>query len=173
MANSAQAVGRFLTTSSRLFDDFSDHIGEAARTLAQTIIDELQRAFIAQPIINFLTQFGQAAVAGLAGRITGTQAPPDLRFYQHGGVASGLAVVGERGPELVNFRSPARVYPNRELGSLLGGFTQVNHWNISGSDADTVRNAILEATPYIAEATKQGMIRDRSRPSQVRQAFRG
>ena len=160
-----------MSTTTRLFDDFSDHIKQAARNLAQTILNELQNALVAQPIVNFLNQFAQQGASALAGFFNpGTSS--SIPAFQHGGVASGLAFVGEAGPELVNFRSPARVYPNRDLGSILGGFTQVNNWNISGSDADTVRNAIAEAAPLLIEASKQGIIRDSGRPSQVRQALR-
>jgi hypothetical protein len=36
-----------------------------------------------------------------------------------GGIASGWSMVGERGPELVNFTSPGRVYSSADTGSML------------------------------------------------------
>ena len=172
VATGAQAVGRFISTSITLFDDFSEHIGAAARQLAQDIFNALQDALVAQPIVQFLTQFAQAGALALANRFApGTPNQP-IDFAQHGGVHSGLTVVGERGPELLNIGNPSRIVPNRDLGSLLGGFTQNNVFNISGSDPETVRNAIVEAAPYLTEAAKQGIIADSGRPSQLRRALR-
>ena len=93
---------------------------------------------------------------------------------QSGGPTRGLTLVGEAGPELVNFGRSAYVHSNRDLARLgASGFTMVNNWNISGSDEATVRNAIIEAAPLLTEAAKRGMIEDVGRPSQVRSAFRG
>lgn len=39
--------------------------------------------------------------------------------YADGGYAQGLAMVGERGQELVDFETPARVYSNERLGAAL------------------------------------------------------
>jgi Fe2+ transport system protein B len=39
--------------------------------------------------------------------------------FAEGGIADGLALVGEAGPELVDFRSPARVYNNSQTNNLL------------------------------------------------------
>jgi len=40
--------------------------------------------------------------------------------FADGGIASGFGLVGERGPEIVNFGSPSRVFSNSESGSMLG-----------------------------------------------------
>lgn len=46
--------------------------------------------------------------------------PQDLRFFGEGGwAAPGWAVVGERGPELVNFSDPARVYTAAQTSQAL------------------------------------------------------
>jgi uncharacterized protein YoxC len=41
--------------------------------------------------------------------------------FAKGGIANGLAMVGENGAELVNFKSPARVYNANDTKSILGG----------------------------------------------------
>jgi hypothetical protein len=38
-----------------------------------------------------------------------------------GGIASGLSLVGERGPEIADFRSPARIYPADQTRAVLSG----------------------------------------------------
>jgi len=48
---------------------------------------------------------------------------PDLTAHANGGLASGWSLVGERGPELVNFSSPGRVYTASETRQALGGST--------------------------------------------------
>ena len=40
----------------------------------------------------------------------GPPEPPELVAYASGGTASGLSLVGERGPELVDFSQPSHVY---------------------------------------------------------------
>jgi hypothetical protein len=40
--------------------------------------------------------------------------------YEKGGTALGLSIVGEKGPELINFKSPANVYSNNDTGNLMG-----------------------------------------------------
>ena len=55
----------------------------------------------------------------------------ELPFFANGGVSSGgLAVVGERGPELVNLPKGARVHSNAERRRMVGGNT-INV-NVSG-----------------------------------------
>lgn len=40
--------------------------------------------------------------------------------FANGGIASGLSLVGERGPELVNFAQPSRVFSNAESSAMFG-----------------------------------------------------
>ena len=59
-----------------------------------------------------------------------------LPGFANGGVSSGgLAVVGERGPELVNLPAGARVNSNRESRKMVGGTT--NNINITINARDT------------------------------------
>jgi hypothetical protein len=45
----------------------------------------------------------------------------DLSFHASGGKASGWAVVGEQGPELVNFTDPGRIYTAQQTAQALSG----------------------------------------------------
>jgi tape measure domain-containing protein len=45
--------------------------------------------------------------------------------YANGGLASGWSLVGEKGPELVNFSQPARVYTAEQTKAALGGGADV------------------------------------------------
>lgn len=44
-----------------------------------------------------------------------------FRMHANGGIAEGWSIVGERGPELVNFSNPGRVYTAGETAAALGG----------------------------------------------------
>ena len=44
-----------------------------------------------------------------------------VSFHAKGGLADGWAVVGERGPELVNFSQPGRVYTAEQTAKVLNG----------------------------------------------------
>lgn len=48
-----------------------------------------------------------------------------IKPYANGGIASGLSIVGENGPELVDFKSPARVYSHNDSRNLMGGNVNV------------------------------------------------
>lgn len=50
---------------------------------------------------------------------------PTIKPYANGGIASGLSIVGENGPELVDFKSPARVYSHNDSKNLMGGNVNV------------------------------------------------
>ena len=60
-------------------------------------------------------------------------------FSASGGMASGLTVVGERGPELVNLPGGSRVYSNSQSRNMAGGGNTINV-NVTGrvgaSDAE-------------------------------------
>jgi tape measure domain-containing protein len=45
--------------------------------------------------------------------------PQDLKLFAKGGLASGWAIVGEEGPELVNFSDPGRVYTAEQTRAAL------------------------------------------------------
>jgi hypothetical protein len=63
------------------------------------------------------SDYALAAAHGyLTGLIRGIEAPPGM---QAGGLASGLIMVGERGPELVNVPPGTRVFSREETEALL------------------------------------------------------
>jgi phage-related minor tail protein len=93
-----------------------------------------------------------------AGGLISSLLPLIPGFANGGAISAGtLAMVGERGPELVKFGSAAHITPNNKLGSL-GGTSHT--WNIdargSTNPAETmamVQKGILEAAPHIVAAS--------------------
>lgn len=55
----------------------------------------------------------------LARQIASGVISPAVPGYAKGGLAHGLAMVGERGPELVDFATPSRVYSNKASNDML------------------------------------------------------
>lgn len=90
-------------------------IAEAIINTAKAITKALEAGPLLGPIL--------AGVVGALGaiQIAAIIAEPIPQFAD-GGVAHGLSLVGEQGPELVNFGSPSRVFTNDETNSMLGGF---------------------------------------------------
>lgn len=84
-------------------------LGDVARNVVSQILSELLRLQIQQAIIKPL-----AKALGIPGFATGTDFAP-----------GGLAIVGEKGPELVNLPRGSQVIPNHELAGM-GGGTQVH-----------------------------------------------
>lgn len=80
------------------------------------------------------------------------QANPDLpsKGYWTGtkSATAGLAMVGERGPELINFRGGERVYSNSETRDLLGNRYEIH---VHEAQAEDTTQAVMRAMQY-AEA---------------------
>ena len=168
----ADAFGRFAGAALTNFAKIED----AARQLAQTIITELLKALIIDPFTKALADGFRSFIQGFAGsglsRI-GSFLGGILPF-QNGGLAPpGLALVGERGPEILQLQNPARVYSNADLSEALGGMgvhlTQI----IESTDGPGVRRALAEATPNILQAAQALNTNNLSRPSADRQAILG
>ena len=97
--------------------------------------------------------------------------------FASGGFGRGLALVGERGPELVDFGSGSRVYTNDQLANAVnGGGSSVvvnNNISVQSSDGPGVRAALAEAIPVITDASINRIMSESSRPGRVRQVMRG
>ena len=94
-----------------------------------------------------------------------------------GGFGRGLALVGEGGPELVDFGSGSRVYTNDQLADAVGNGGQNlvvnNNISIQSSDGPGVRAALAEAIPAIVDASTNKIMSESSRPGAVRRVMRG
>ncbi len=64
-----------------------------------------------------------------------------LPGYAGGGLASGWAMVGERGPEVVNFDQPARVYSSSQTAGMFGR---------GGDDSRALREELREVKSILA-----------------------
>ena len=76
-----------------------------------------------------------------------------------GGPVRGLTMIGELGPEIVDFRRPGRVYTANELGQALGQRGDVQVSLAVNMYGQMDRNEIDQATPQLAEVVR-GVVTD-------------
>ena len=157
----AQSIANaFGDAAAQVVVDFSN-LTNTVRSLINSIVSALAQRFIAQPITNAFT--------GLLGGLFGTA--------QTGGLHSGLTLVGEAGPELVDFRNPARVYTNNQLRDTISqGASTPNVTvpiTINSADAGAVERSIADSIPVIIDAVKGAIARDVSHPSVLNSQLRG
>ena len=145
------------------FEDAKDAVDALGRAIKNEIINQLARAGI-KFALNLIAP-GLGSALGFAG-------------FQQGGLADrGLALVGEAGPEIVDFRQPGRVYTNDELGNAISGSGGGNVFNfapnIYSADNEAVRSSLSEVFPLFVEETRRVLINDLSTPTSSRALVRG
>ena len=164
-----EAFGQFATD---VIKDFND-IGDAARRLAQEIVNALINRFITEPITNAATNAISKAFGGLLPTGSGGSIPG----FQRGGVASGFGIVGEAGPEIIDFQTPTRVYTNDQLRAAFqrnGNNPVVNiNMNVTSDNPEFVYQAIADATPALRDVIKTDLAVELNRQSALNTAVRG
>lgn len=137
------------------------------RGVMDSLLDSIMQRAVVDPIADHATKGFDAFFGGLFG---GGKAK--------GGRASGLTLVGERGPEVVDFNSPAQVYSNDQLRRSLstggaGKGSPTIIYNIQSSDGPGVRAALAEATPNIIAAANSQMMEETNRVGATRRIMQG
>ena len=108
-------------------------VGKTFETVKNTIrrVWNTIKGITARPInfvIDTVYNNGIRRVVGAVGKLIGMKAPgriQKIKGYAKGGRApKGWAVVGEEGPELVNFSQPGRVYTAEETQAMFAGKEQ-------------------------------------------------
>ena len=73
-----------------------------------------------------------------------------LPAFAMGGLASGTSLVGERGPELVDFQNPGRVYSANNTATMVGNFNQlINEVKLLRNEVNTLRREQAEQTGHL------------------------
>jgi tape measure domain-containing protein len=102
-------------------------IRDLTTSILEMFAEIMVQQYIMQPIRNWFTGLlGGTGGGGGASSSGGGYADvgkflPNFNFAAKGGLASGWTMVGEKGPELVNFSNPGRVYPADETERMLSG----------------------------------------------------
>lgn len=157
--------------TSKLYDGlkgtFSDvisgtkSIGEAWRELGSKIIKiiaDIAAEWLASRIM--LSVFGSSfPFGGSAGSSSSSnKGKPKIPTFALGGnYGGGLALVGERGPELINFNRGGRVYNNRDTQRMMsGGGAPTIVMNITTPDANSFRQSQTQILAGMHMAMAQG-----------------
>lgn len=164
-ANVGRALNQFAATSlDGVTNALADVVtgtrsaADAFRALANSVINDLARIAIRQaitgPIAGLLGGLSGAGGFRLPGFAGGTDSAP-----------GGLALVGERGPEIVNLPRGAQVIPNDLVPSLGGrsgvkvSVTSVMHFEsgISGTDMAQIAVMVQQANRETEARVYQGL----------------
>ena len=148
---------------------------DGMRSLISSVIDQLWKLFVVQKIVGLVT----GALGGATGTPTGfsptTSVTPPSGFmpgFANGTsyAPGGMALVGERGPELVNLPRGSQVIPNHKLGRSGSGGSPISiSVDARGSNDPAavraqVQQGILEAAPAIIAAAESRTIAGLRRP---------
>ncbi|MCY3677697.1 MAG: hypothetical protein OXH66_08855 [Gemmatimonadetes bacterium] len=154
-AQRARNSVRQLSTTTSELRPVLQSVGQVATRLFADVVSGARNATDALRDLGraFASIVAEEAARGLVRALASSAGIPS---FQSGGIARpGLALVGEAGPELVDFRRTARVYDaSRTAGLLAGGSgVTIEQLNITGvRDAYDVRRIVFESLPEIADA---------------------
>ena len=113
---------------------------------------EENTATTAQLIAEYLTAVTTTESARFASQASGSTASGIIPAFASGGLAQGLSLVGEQGPELVDFKTPARVYSNRASNDLLNNTDLINEIKNLRSELTQLRKEQQEQTGYLIKS---------------------
>ena len=180
-AERQQEIGRIANRVGRSFEQLGVSItrnfrgiGDAVRRLVDTLLSELLRVVLFRKIATGVSTF----VEGLLSGGGGAAAPAtNIGGAQAGGYRRGLTLVGEAGPEIVDFREAGRVYSNDVLRDIVsgGGGTNITFAPvINTTDTAAVRRVLYEeAYPLFKRDIEATMDRRLSEPGRTRRLARG
>lgn len=109
-----------LTESKSIGERFDDLFKNLANSIMNTMMKVIMQGLIMKSIMSMFNMGG-----GTSGSIGDVKMYTDMSgwspvsFRAKGGLTDGWAVVGERGPELVNFSQPGRVYTAEQTAKAL------------------------------------------------------
>lgn len=144
-------------------------IGDAWRSLGQSILkiiaDIAAKWFASRITLAVGTLFsGFGGISGMAGAsgsgASYSSALPistGLRFASGGDYSGGLALVGEKGPELINFNTGGRIYNAKDTKDMLNGPSSPTIiMNITTPDASSFRQSRTQIAASLHAALAQG-----------------
>jgi phage-related tail protein len=157
LAQSYQAIGNTVSDAFKGMLTGASSWKDGMKGIINSVIDQLWRLYVVQSIVGMISKGLGAIGLPLPGFANGTNNAP-----------GGLAIVGERGPELVNLPKGSQVIPSHRSKGMMGGGMTVNVDARGSSDPAAVRaqvqQGILEAAPAIIAAAQQRTMQGMRRP---------
>lgn len=117
-----------LTESKSIGERFDDLFKSLANSIMNTMMKVIMQGLIMKSIMSMFSMGG-----GTSGSIGDVKMYTDMSgwspvsLHAKGGRAEGWAIVGEKGPELVDFSQPGRVYTAEQTAKALNGSNGLNN----------------------------------------------
>ena len=110
-----------LTESKSIGERFDDLFKSLANSIMNTMMKVIMQGLIMKSIMGMFGMGGGASSSSIGDvkMYTDMSGWSPVSLHAKGGLADGWAVVGERGPELVNFSQPGRVYTAEQTAKAL------------------------------------------------------
>lgn len=121
-----------LTESKSISERFDDLFKNLANSIMNTMMKVIMQGLVMRTVMGLFggggISFGASASGASLG--SGFNSIGDIGMgiqFANGGYTSGWSIVGERGPELVNFSQPGRVYNAEQTAKALNGGAGANN----------------------------------------------
>lgn len=109
-----------LTESKSIGERFDDLFKNLANSIMNTMMKVIMQGLIMKSIMSMFNMGGGTSNSiGDVKMYTDMSGWSPVSLHAKGGLADGWAIVGERGPELVNFSQPGRVYTAEQTAKAL------------------------------------------------------
>lgn len=118
-----------LTESKSIGERFDDLFKNLANSIMNTMMKVIMQGLVMNSIMSMFNM-GSGAPTGSIGGVklyTDMSGWSPVSFHAKGGRAEGWAIVGEKGPELVDFSQPGRVYTAEQTAKALNGSNSLNN----------------------------------------------
>lgn len=120
-----------LTESKSIGERFDDLFKNLANSIMNTMMKVIMQGLVMNSIMGMFGMGGGASARSIGGvklytDMSGWEALK-LPTHAKGGRAEGWAIVGEKGPELVDFSQPGRVYTAEQTAKALNGSNGLNN----------------------------------------------
>lgn len=121
-----------LTESKSISERFDDLFKNLANSIMNTMMKVIMQGLVMRTVMGLFGSGGISFGASASGASLGSgfNSIGDIGMgiqFANGGYASGWSIVGERGPELVNFSQPGRVYNAEQTAKALSGGAGTNN----------------------------------------------
>lgn len=118
-----------LTESKSIGERFDDLFKSLANSIINTMMKVIMQGLVMNSIMGMFGMGGGASAGSIGGvnLYTDMSGWSPVSFHAKGGRAEGWAIVGEKGPELVDFSQPGRVYTAEQTAKALNGSNSLNN----------------------------------------------
>ena len=147
MMSSIVNFGQNMLTEQKSFSErCKDLYNDLANSIMNTMTKVIMQGLVMKAIMSMFPGMGGGGGSkfNLANDF---QSAYGLSYHANGGVANGWALVGEEGPELVNFSQPGRVYTAEQTAAALRG----------GAGIENVKVVVENRTNQQVKATNTGV----------------